>query len=66
MKKIIRYITMFALGYFGVWGLQRVGITPKGEDGEINWLVAVALFATVIVLASALDKPFKRLTGEIE
>jgi hypothetical protein len=66
MKKIIRYIAMFALGFFGVWALKQVGITPRGEDGEMNWLVAVAIFVTVVVLAGQLDKPLKKLTGEIQ
>jgi hypothetical protein len=66
MKKIIRYIIMFALGFFGVWALKQVGITPRNGDGEMNWLVAVAIFVTVVALAGQLDKPLKKLTGEIQ
>jgi hypothetical protein len=66
MKKIIRYIVMFALGFFGVWALKQVGITPRNGDGEMNWLVAVAIFVTVVALAGQLDKPLKKLTGEIQ
>ena len=66
MKKIIRYIVMFALGFFGVWALKQVGSTPRSEDGEMNWLVAVAIFVSVVVLAGQLDKPLKKLTGEIQ
>ena len=66
MKKIIRYIVMFALGFFGVWALKQVGITPRNGDGERNWLVVVAIFVTVVALAGQLDKPLKKLTGEIE
>ena len=66
MKKAIRYIVMFALGFFGVWALKQVGITPRSEDGEMNWLVAVAMFVTVVLFAAQLDKPLKKLTGEIE
>ena len=66
MKKMIRYIVMFALGFFGVWALEQVGITPRSEDGEMNWLVAVAIFVTVVALAGQLDKPLKKLAGEIQ
>ena len=66
MKKIIRYIAMFALGWSVVWGLDQVGITFKGEDDEWNWIVAVPVFVTVMVLANLLDKPLRKLTGEIE
>ena len=66
MKKIIRYIVMFALGWSVVWGLDQVGITFKGEDDEWNWLVAGPVFVTVMVLANLLDKPLRKLTGEIE
>ena len=66
MKKMIRYIVMFALGFFGVWALKQVGITPRNGDGEMNWLVAVAIFVTVVALAGQLDKPLKKLTGEIQ
>jgi hypothetical protein len=66
MKKMIRYIVMFALGFFGVWALKQVGITPRSVDGEMNWLVAVAIFVTVVVMAGQLDKPLKKLTGEIQ
>ena len=66
MKKMIRYIVMFAPGFFGVWPLKQVGITPRSEDGEMNWLVAVAIFVSVVVLAGQLDKPLKKLTGEIQ
>ena len=66
MKKMIRYIVMFALGFFGVWALKQVGITPRNGDGEMNWPVAVAIFVTVVALAGQLDKPLKKLTGEIE
>ena len=55
---------MFALGFFGVWALKQVGITPRSEDGEMNWLVAVAIFVTVVLFVAQLDKPLKRLTGE--
>lgn len=65
MQKIIRLTAMFALGFAGVWVLKQVGITPKGEDGEINWLVAVAMMVTAFVIAALLDKPLKKLTGEI-
>ena len=63
---MIRYIVMFALGFFGVWALKQVGITPRNGDGEMNWLVAVAIFVTVVALAGQLDKPLKKLTGEIQ
>ena len=66
MKKAIRYIVMFALGFFGVWALKQVGITPRNGGGEMNWLVAVAIFVTVVALAGQLDKPLKKLTGEIQ
>lgn len=57
---------MFALGWSVVWGLDQVGITFKGEGDEWNWLVAVPVFVTVMVLANLLDKPLRKLTGEIE
>ena len=66
MKKMIRYIVMFALGWSVVWGLDQVGIAFKGEDDECNWFVAVPVFVTVMVLANLLDKPLRKLTGEIE
>ena len=42
-KNIIVGGVMFVVGFFGVQALKQVGITPIGEDGEINWLLMVPL-----------------------
>ena len=41
---------MFAIGFFGIWALDKVGISPIGEDGEINWLLMVALAVSLAVI----------------
>ena len=66
MKKIIRYSILFAFGFFGAWALKQADISPKGEDGEMNWLVAVVMMVTFYVGAVLLSKPLMRLTGEIK
>ena len=66
MKKAIRYIIMFAVGWFSVWALEQFGIFIKGEDDEWNWAVAAPLFVGVFVVAGLLEGPVKKLIGEIE
>lgn len=63
-KTIIVNSAMFAIGFFGIWALKQVGITPIGEDGEINWLMMVSLLVSFFVLASLLGKLVNKLTGE--
>jgi hypothetical protein len=63
-KTIIVNSAMFAIGFFGIWALKQVGITPIGEDGEINWLLMVSLLVSFFVLASLLGKLVNKLTGE--
>lgn len=50
---------MFVVGFFGVQALKQVGITPIGEDGEINWLLIVAVTVTFGVLGHNLGKIIK-------
>ena len=66
MKKAIRYIAMFAVGWFTVEAFELFGIFIKGEDGGTNWAAAAAILVVVLVLANLLDKPLRKLTGEIE
>ena len=63
-KTIIVNSAMFAIGFFGIWALKQVGITPIGEDGEINWLLMVSLLVSFFVLASLLGKLVNKLAGE--
>ena len=42
-KNLIVGGVMFVVGFFGVQALKHFGITPVGEDGEINWLLMVPL-----------------------
>ena len=44
MKKnlIVAGVT-FVAGFLGVVALKQVGITPIGEDGEINWLLMIPI-----------------------
>lgn len=66
MKKAIRYIAMFAVGWFTVEAFKLFGISMVGEDGGTNWAAAAAILVVVLVLTKLLDKPLRKLTGEIE
>ena len=49
-KNLIVGGVMFVAGFLGVQALKQVGITPIGEDGEINWLLMVALAVSLFVI----------------
>ena len=65
-KTIIVNSAMFAIGFFGIWALDKVGISPIGEDREIDWILMVALAVSFFVLARLLGKLVNKLTGETE
>jgi hypothetical protein len=58
-KNLIVGGVMFVVAFFGVQALKQVGITPMGEDGEINWLLMVAVGVTFGVAGHYLGKIIK-------
>jgi hypothetical protein len=60
MKKnlIVAGVT-FVVGFVGVLALKQVGITPIGEDGEINWLLMIPLGVAFAVGGHYLGKIIK-------
>ena len=58
-KNLIVGGVMFVVGFFGVQALKQVGITPIGEDGEINWLLMIPIVVAFGVGGHYLGKIIK-------
>ena len=58
-KNLIVGGVMFVAGFLGVQALKQVGITPIGEDGEINWLLMIPLGVAFAVGGHYLGKIIK-------
>ena len=58
-KNLIVAVVTFVFGFVGVLALKQVGITPIGEDGEINWLLMIPIVVAFGVGGHYLGKIIK-------